>query len=315
MKFAPLKLVFLFSMLFLLTDIPALAGNNTGNRLLDQSVFRQNLKPLLTYTPPLFSHDKSRKKFPYAWGVGIEGFTFVQHYTANKLTLHNEIIKAYSDSLTQDITGGGSRVVIRPGIWVLPYLNLYGIVGFAYGHLEPDITANGINLELPYQDTVYTVFLDTSVVINKPTRYNGSVYGFGATAFYSYQHFFVEVDYNYSEVHPQEMNSKLVSHRFSPKIGRVFTNKQRNHSGTIWVGASWLEDSQTLTGEVNVREVVGDLANYIGEKAIYTAAVSSVQRWNMAVGGSCTISRHFNFAAEVGFLGRKKLALGFMYRF
>ena len=90
---------------------------------------------------------------------------------------------------------------------------------------------------------------------------------------------------------------------------------KHNHSGTVWIGASWLDDSQTLTGEVNVREVAGDLANYIGEKAIYTAAVSPTQKWNMSVGGSYSINRYFNFAVEVGFIGRQKLALGFMYRF
>jgi len=315
MRFVLFKPFPIFSLLLFLIVNPVFAENKNGVGELAKPLNRQNLSELMAYTPPLYNKRRKGFRFPYAWGAAMEGFTFVQKYSTNQLTLHNEVIKAYSDSLTQSITGGGSQVVVRPDIWVLPYLNIYGLIGFAHGHLEPDITAHGVILELPYEDTVYTVLLDTNVIIKKPTRYNGSVYGFGATVFYSYHHFFIEADYNYSEVHPQEMNSKLVSHRFSPKIGRVFTANKRDHSGTIWVGASWLEDSQTLSGEVNVREVAGDLANYIGEKAVYTVALSPVQRWNMAVGGSYTLNQHFNFALEFGFLGRKKLALGFMYRF
>ncbi len=316
MKPVLLKLCFSFLVIFFISGSRVLGETKNSNNHTKQFVLKKRFNTALTFPVSLKSRKSVRKgfRFPYAWGAGIEGFTFIQDYSAAKLTLQNEVIKAYSDSLTQHITGGGSQVVIRPDIWVLPFLDIYGIAGFAHGHLEPDITANGVFLELPYQDTVYTVFLDTNVIINKPTRYNGSVYGFGATAFYSYRDFFVEVDYNYSEVHPQEMNTKLVSHRFSPKIGKMFKLKKYNQMATVWLGAAFLDDSQTLTGVVNVREVAGDLANYIGEEAVYTAAINPVQRWNMAIGGTYSINYHFNVSLEVGFLGRKKLAFGFLYR-
>ncbi len=317
MKSALMKLLFIFSVLFFVVLSPVSGKTKKDKKVSEQTALKGSLNKVLLFPVSLKNNKTAHRgfRFPYAWGAGIEGFTFEQKYVANKLTLHNEIITAYSDSLTQDITGGGSQVVVRPEIWVLPYLNLYGLFGFAHGYLEPDITANGINLEIPYQDTVYTLFVDTTVVITKPTRYNGSVYGFGATAFYAYNGYFVEVDYNYSEVHPQGMDSKLVSHRFSPKIGKEFMVGKSNNMGAIWLGASWLEDSQTLTGVVNVREVAGDLANYIGEEAIYTAAINPEARWNVSIGGSYTINYHFNFAVEIGFLQRQKLAIGFMYRF
>jgi hypothetical protein len=309
-----LKLL-LFSVVLLFLTVDFVLAD-TGNEVVSgrQYALKQHFNSFSTYTPPLFSNGHIKHGFPFSWGAGFDSFIFAQHYAASKLTLQNEIVKAYSDSLTQNILGGGSRMVLRPDIWVLPYLNVYGMVGYSRGYLKPDITANGINLEFPYQDTVYTIFLDTNVIINKPSRYSGLVYGIGATFFYSYLHYFIEVDYNYSEVRPKGMNSVLVSHRFSPKIGRVLFTKRHNHSVTIWLGASWLEDSQTLTGVVNVREVAGDLANYIGEEAVYTVEVSPVQRWNMALGGSYSINRHFDFAVEIGFIGRKKLALGFLYR-
>lgn len=316
MKSIIYKHLLIIPIIFLLFVNQAVGENRIGDNFNVHTAVKNKFNMLLAFPLSKQNNNKKQKgfKLPYAWGVSLEGFAYEQEYTANKLTLHTDVVKAYSDSLTQYISGGMSQVVVRPEIWLLPYLDVYGIIGFAHGHLEPDITANGVNLEIPYQDTVYTLFIDTNIVISKPSRYNAIVYGFGVTASYSYSDFFVEVDYNYSEVHPKEMAGKLISNRVSPKVGKMFKFKKRNQAGSVWLGASWLDDSQTLTGVVNVRDVAGDLANYIGEKAVYTAAVSPVNRWNMTLGGSYTLNYHFNFALEVGFIDRKKFAIGFMYR-
>lgn len=309
--------IFLFS-IFL--AIPSSGfSSNKGKLILwnkSQNVKTKTYKSL-SYTPTFNSKTAFQNggKFPYSWGIGMEGFIFSQEYTAEKLTLQNETISAYSDSLTQHIIAGEQQILIRPEIQILPFLTIYGLAGYAQGNVNPDITAHRIILQLPFQDTVYELVLDTNVIINTPTKYYGPVYGLGATISYVYRKFFIEADYNYSEVHPQDMDGKLTSHRFSPKAGMIFTSQSNGNRGSVWLGASFLKNSQTLTGKVNVRDIAGDLANYFGEKADYEAQLKPVNRWNMMVGGSWSINQHFNFALEVGFLDRKKLSLGFVYLF
>jgi hypothetical protein len=269
----------------------------------------------LTYTPVLKSNHQKGFHFPFSWGAGLSGFSYTQEYATRQLFLQNDKIKARSDSITHDIHTEEHQILFRPEIWVLPYLNLYGIVGYTEGNVNPEITANGIIVELPVGDTIVEVPIDTSISINKPMKYNGPVYGFGVTASYVFNQFFIELDYNYSEVHPKDMDGKLVSHRLSPKAGMMFISKNKNTKSAVWFGASWLENTQTLTGIVNVREFMGDLADYLGEEAEYTATLKPVNKWNMVVGGSLAINNHYNVALEAGFIGRKKISLGFMYRF
>ena len=269
----------------------------------------------LTFTPVLKSNLQKGFHFPFSWGAGIYGFSYNQEYATRQLFLENEKIKARSDSITHDIHAGEYQILFRPEIWVLPYLNIYGIIGYAKGDVNPDITANGIIVELPVGDTIVEVPIDTSISINEPMKYNGPVYGFGITACYTYNQFFIEMDYNYSEVHPKDMDGKLVSHRFSPKVGMIFIPQQGHIESAVWLGASWLENTQTLTGVVNVREILGNLADYLGEEAEYTATLKPVNRWNMVIGGSLAINKHYNVALEAGFIGRKNISLGILYRF
>ena len=101
--------------------------------------------------------------------------------------------------------------------------------------------------------------------------------------------------------------SKQTPNLPNPKKGKI--------ESAVWLGASWLENTQTLTGIVNVREILGDLADYLGEEAEYTAALTPVNKWNMVIGGSLAINKHYNIALEAGFIGRKKISLGILYRF
>ena len=307
--------ILLFS-IFLALPNSGFSSNNGEHILWNKS---QNVKTYknLSYTPTFNSNTafKNGGKFPYSWGIGLEGLIFSQEYTAEILTLHNETISAYSDSITQHIIGREQQILVRPEIQILPFLTIYGLGGYAQGKITPDITAHRIILQLPFQDTIYELTLDTNVVINTPAKYNGTVYGIGTTITYVYQQFFVEADYNYSEIHLTDTDGKLRSHRFSPKAGMIFASKSNSNRGTVWIGASFLNNSQALSGKVNVRDVAGDLANYIGEEAYYEENLKPVNRWNMTVGGSWSINQHFNFALAVGFLQRKKISLGFLYRF
>ena len=271
--------------------------------------------PIIYNTPKLKNHHTGKYKFPFSWGASMEGVVFRQHYETEQLFLRNDKITAYSDSLTQVINAGEYQLLFRPQIWVLPFVNVYGILGYVQGDVTPNIIAHGITIKLPVLDSIYEVNIDTSMTVNEPMKYNGPVYGFGITVSYIYKNFMISLDYNYSEVHPKEMDGKLISHRISPKLGYVLTSKNKKNEEVLWLGASWLNNTQTLTGVISVREFAGDLADYLGEEADYVATLTPVDKWNMVAGGSWSYNKHFNLAIEVGFIGRRKVSLGFLYLF
>ncbi len=304
--------------LFTLSPNLLLGNGGNGNLILQNQTdvsSRFEMIPV-TYTPVLQQGNlKKGFHFPTSWGAGLEGFVYSQQYTTKQLYLQNDKIKAHSDSLEQDIVAGEYQMLFKPEIQILPFLNIYGLVGYTQGNVTPDITAKNIIVEIPFQDTTYEITIDTSVVVNEPMKYNGPVYGFGLTASYVYNNIFVEFDYNYSVVYPKDMDGNLVSNRLSPKAGYLINTKNVKSNGAVWLGASWLNNTQTLTGVVDVREFAGDLANIIGETADYTAMLTAVNKWNMVVGGSWRFNNHFNVALEAGFIGRKKISLGFLYSF
>ncbi len=307
------RLAVISFLLFLIPELLLAEGKGESHFISNSKRFTTT--PVTYTTVYLKNSLKQAFRFPFSWGAGIEGFIYSQHYTTKQLYLQNEKITAYSDSLEQDITAGENQIMIKPEIWVLPFLNLYSLFGYTEGNVTPDIIAKSITVKIPFQDTSYEVTIDTSVVVNQPMKYNGPVYGFGLTASYAYENVFVELDYNYSVVYPKDMEGNLVSHRLTPKAGYLINTTNSKNNGAVWLGASWLDNSQILTGVVDVREFAGDLADYIGETADYVATLTPVRKWNMVVGGSWKFNNHYNVALEAGIIGRKKISLGFLYNF
>lgn len=282
----------------------------------DTSKIGETAKPIVQ-VPPLCG--KKRRNLghdlPLPFGAGLHTMYYTQEYKASDLKIVNDEndISARADTLYQNTTNSELKVTFRPDVWLLPFLNVYGIIGYTKGQTNPDLYVPYIVVEnVP---GVGEIVVDTSFVLQDKLLYHGPTYGGGATISTGYKSFFLFIDYHYSVTDPSDLDGKLHNHFFSPKIGVLLGKKQRKSKGAFWLGAMYISDNHTFKGEIDVKEISPILELIIGEKAYYSGNVTAIQPWNFIFGASWMINKHHYFVLEGGLFQRQQLTFVYAFRF
>jgi hypothetical protein len=253
----------------------------------------------------------------YPFGAGISAFYYSQKFIASSLILTSvspitgDTIHAWADTLIQDTRAGETQLVIKPNVWLLPFLNIYGIIGYTNGTVNPNLTAPKIVVDFPGlgEQTV-----DTTVEIHDKLPYHGPVYGIGATFAMGIDKFFFLADYHYSKIYPNDLEGSLVYQSFSPKAG-VIIDISKTAQVNVWAGAMYFSNKQTMHGKVKVSDFSEGLAQIIGDDADYEGEIVPVNNWNFLLGAGLEINKHHRIMLEGGFVHRVQLTAGYEFRF
>ncbi len=273
-------------------------------------------KPIVE-TPPLFGK-KARnngRDLSLPFGIGLHSLYYDQSYTASNLLLipDSSTLVARADTLYQNTSAYEAILQIRPNVWLFPFLNIYGIIGYSKGVISPNIVVPYIVVEnIPIIDSI---IIDTTLQIQDDIPYVGLNYGIGATFSMGFSSFFVMADYNFTITDPTDLEENLYTHIFSPKVGVLLGNKSSKSFGAFWLGSMYMYNDHSFSGKIDVADINPDLVVLLGEKATYSGSISAKQRWNIIIGGSWVISNHHHFVLEVGFLERKQVSFGYDFRF
>ncbi len=277
-------------------------------------------KPL-TDVFPLFGKKMSGKtmsnRIALPFGVGVSGFYYGQRFASDTLRLTSvspitgDTIYTRPNSLIQDTYASEIRFSVKPNVWILPFLNIYGILGYTTGNINPNLTAEGIIVKFP---GLGDVPVDTTVEIKDDIHFAGPLYGGGVTFATGYRQFFLVVDYNLTVTYPHDLDAKLVYNSFMPKAG-VRLKPAEKLLVEVWGGAFWFSNSQTMQGKITVSDFSENLAEIIGDEAVYYGTINPVHQWNLLLGGVVTLNNHHRLTVEAGFVHRKQLRLGYEFRF
>jgi len=208
-------------------------------------------------------------------------------------------------------------VSIRPDVWLLPFLNVYGIFGYTKGKVSPNLVVPSFTMHIkdhpvfPDND----IPIDTTFEIKDELAYHGPTVGGGVTFAMGFRAFFIVMDYNYTVTYPNDDAGKLINHSFSPKIGVQLASKKGAGRAALWLGGLFMSNNQSFSGVLNVEEISPVVALILGKEADYSGNIQSIQQWNMVIGGSWFINKHHNLFLEVGFIGRQQLSFGYGFSF
>jgi len=269
------------------------------------------------------SFDKGGTVSPLPFGVGVVGMIFQQAYTSSNLIIKGKTseemgsldIYARADSVQQNTVAGESSILISPGLWVLPFMNVYGIIGYSSGQINPDLQIHGITVENPFNPGEDLLSLDTAFVLNDKIKYQGATYGFGTSLSMSYKKMFFMVDYQYTITKPSDLDGNLYKHFLSPKVGLFIDTKNQNTKLVAWVGALYLSNNHSFKGEITVSEIAPELVSFFGEKAEYSGDIVAKSNWNVLLGSKLSIGNGHNVFIEAGFVNRLQLSLGYSFVF
>lgn len=193
--------------------------------------------------------------------------------------------------------GSDSRVNVglaRMDAWLLPFLNVYSLLGY----VQNDSTTRG---------TVTVPGLGGPRIFDftAKTSLDGFVGGGGLTLAGGYREFFVMADVNYTQTDmgfDDRFRALVASARtgWNGKFGSVPTR--------LWVGAMYWDTKNTAVASI---EVPGE------GRVSFEADQGPAHPWNASVGGSVAFSRHWEWFGEYGFNfdDVRMVATGFTFRF
>ena len=180
--------------------------------------------------------------------------------------------------------------------WVLPFLNVYGVVGFVDGETNAS--------ELSVKNSP---LLDGLLPPSFPLAYSGPVYGGGVTLAAGYNQFFASVDANYTESDLDIGDSTIEAFVISPRVG--ITGELGGLNGSLYVGAMYQDVDENQNGTVNFP--IGGNPVPVG----YDVISEAEEQWNYLVGANLKASESWNYGIEVGFSERTHVMATLNYRF
>ena len=228
-------------------------------------------------------------------------------------------------------------VNVRPDLWLLPFLNVYGI--FGWGHSRTDV-----NVLLPFIDKGFTSTVEQSL----------STAGFGIMGAGGIGPVWVSVDANFTWNKPQLLEKATRVNVLGIRVGHTFVFKHKPQSNiALWVGGMRINMQSETVGQIQMKDALPidelnqkgqEMLDYydalppldqvrpknliikkLGEALVNTDGSAIVkygmdkqvkEKWNMLLGAQYQINKRWMFRTEGGIVGdRKSILFSLNYRF
>ena len=273
---------------------------------------------------PLFNKSLKKKghSSPMAFGMATSALMYQQAYFTSDLKVRGTYtndeesvdVSARGGSITQNTIAREFKAYLKPNLWVLPFLNIYGIFGYTSGQIDPNLEVDGIIVENPF-GSGDLLTIDTTIFLNETIKYSGSTFGFGTTFSIGFKNLIFLLDYQYTVTNPSDLDENLHNHFLSPKIGWLIKTKTDKIDLTVWTGALYLSNNQIFKGKISVAEISPDLVPLFGETAEYGGTIEAKQKWNILIGSTIIINNQHNAFMEFGFASRLQATIGYGFMF
>lgn len=185
------------------------------------------------------------------------------------------------------VTNETTTTHLQADYWVLPFLNLFGIVGSVSGTTL--VRMGDIDVGLPIR------------LGDLRIHYNGTVYGGGATLAVGNESTFSSLTYEYTSTDLDVTDSSVNAWVATAKLGRRVTD-----AGAVWIGIVYQSVEEHHTGTYELP--------YVGSFP-FEVEFDARQPYNFVVGGIVGFGEHWTVTMEGGIGGRSSALLQVGYRF
>jgi hypothetical protein len=205
--------------------------------------------------------------------------------------------QSVSDYATLGSTSTVFNANFRFDTWVLPFLNVYALVGYVHND-----SATRIHVQIPRPGPLPgNMEFDTEV----DTSLDGTVGGVGMTLAAGYKSFFMVADFNYNRA------DLGFDDRFTAKIGSIRAGWQGKVNGRglqTWLGAGNWNTAATAKGHVDLDD---------GRRLTFEADQRPATNWMYDLGVNFMPTPHWQLFGDFGtdFEGGYLIVFGPTYRF
>ena len=238
---------------------------------------------------------------PLPFGIGVIGYWQEQDLKPKSIGLATLGITGIS-AQAANVESEVDNYNVRLDAWLLPFLNVYGIVG----KVEGENKASGVTVTDSWTgNTGGNVILEATLSgiqagiqsSGFPLDYDGEVYGIGAILAYQWGKYWGTIDYNFTQADLDISTSEIDTHTITPRIGR--SGSLGNIKGSLWIGAMHQAVDENHNGQINQG----------GLDIEYIVLNEQENEWNFLLGGAAELSERIHVGIEGG-LGERKQVMG-----
>ena len=248
------------------------------------------LIPLSTQADPVLPLMKDLAgdtELPRPWGISIDFYTMDQDYDIRDLQFVLPGI-ALGDPSQIEVTNEVMHFDIKADVWLLPFLNIFGIIG----KVDTDTMVDFSQVEI----TGLPFNLGTL-----PVTFDGTVYGGGFTLAYGTESWFTSATTAFTKTSISgDIKSTVDSLSIQPRIGLIRDN------WTFWAGSMYLDVDEKHSGIFDL-PMIGNVP--------FAVDLITRDSWNYAAGAGYYFSDKANLSLELGFGNRTHTLFNFNVRF
>lgn len=226
-------------------------------------------------------------QLPRPWGIGGDFYTMDQDYNIKNLTFALPGVSLPDPSQIK-VTNEVAHIDMQADAWILPFLNVFGILG----HVNIDTVVDFSQAEIQG--------LPISLG-DLPVKFNGTVYGGGFTLAYGSENWFASVTTAFTKTNTSgDLDSSVKSTTVQPRVGLI------RDSWRFWVGSMYLKTDETHSGTFDIP--------YIGPVP-FAVELETADKWNYVVGAGYAFTDRATLRLEYGFGARNHTLFNFAIRF
>jgi hypothetical protein len=217
---------------------------------------------------------------------------------------------------------------LRLDMWVFPFLNIYGLVGYTKGSSVSNVSVDadpsnytGVNRVIA--SAVHSLNQSGDLRdIDFTLDFEGRTWGTGFTLAGGYKNWFTLVDTNYTRTDFDILDGSISAITVSPRLGYRFAMPGiagPSHL-SLWVGAMYQDVEQEFKGKLSDLHMPAELQPLINtvnqnDQGRFDVKQHLTSPWNTLLGAQYEITQNFNVLTEVGFNERNSFFLAGEYRF
>ncbi|MHA3789539.1 hypothetical protein ACX0HA_15115 [Flavobacterium hauense] len=204
------------------------------------------------YILPIWGKKATEKGFqlPYSAGVSVNYFWSKSDIVIQNLKVgfnHGPMYDLDEIVRFNGAEAEASAVTIRPDVWILPFLNIYGIFGKAKA-------STSINAGIWVPDGNNNWSEVTS--FHTKANFDAVTMGLGMTPTIGIGGGWLALDMNMAWTDIDELDKPAFSYIFGPRLGKTFKFNKPDTNIAVWVGAFRVHLKSGTNGSINLSDVI-----------------------------------------------------------
>lgn len=204
------------------------------------------------YALPIWGEKVAQKGYnlPYSAGLSVNYFWQDSEIVISELEVGfnngplydlDEIVRFDKSSVE------ATAITIRPDIWLLPFLNIYGIFGKA-----KSTTKINAGIWIPDAENNWSQVAQFSTQAN----FDATTFGFGMTPTIGIGGGWLALDMNMSWTDVSSLDKPAFSYIFGPRLGKTFKFHKPEQNIAFWVGGFRVHIAGDTNGNINLSDIL-----------------------------------------------------------